>query len=122
MASLSHLTPPHPHTHTQSYPPQSPHSIESSVKAVESVPRLPPISVPRPGSDATQREAADSTQAETNRQVGAFSASTESQWIKTLLVWSTDLLSSPTGVDGVYVHVGRDYDGLINLHTTLAES
>ena len=85
-----------PHTHTQSYPPQSPHSTESSVKAVESVPCLPPISVPQPGSDATQREAADTTQAETKHQVGAFPASTVSQRIKVWSVWSTDLLSSPT--------------------------
>ena len=71
------------------------------MKAVESVPRLPPISVAQPGSDATQREAVDATQAKTKRQVVAFSASTVSQRIKVWSVWSTDLLSSPTVADGV---------------------
>ena len=82
--------------------------------AVERVPRLPPISVPWPGSDATQREAADTTQAETKHQVGAFSASTESQRIKVWSVWSADLLSSPTVPDCVCV--GRDYNGLTSHH------
>ena len=84
---------------------------------MESVPRLPPISAPQPGSDANQREAVNTTQAETKHQVGtvgAFTGSTESERTKEWSVWGIDVLSSLTVTDGVCI--GRDYECLTS-HT-----
>ena len=82
---------------------------------MESVPRLPPISAPQPGSDANQREAVDTTQAETKHQVGrCLPGSTESQRTKAWSVRSVDVLSSLTVTGGVCV--GRDYEYLTS-HT-----